>query len=281
MGEPKSVADPRWTREQLLKIPTVTPELLDEIEADPRRAVRPTVVETVEGFVTTTNWVLTSTGTEEAWWRGQQNFTWQLQPGIARTKTRKQREVSTAREFISRARTRHPMPCPGKGDLDEWLFLMQHRRKHTRLLDWTLSPLAALYFAVEAGKDDGSDAAVFFLSPSMLNDSQGHGQKVLFPDDPAVERLIQAAFRDSDQTEEAVAIIPPEIDQRMLVQRSRFTIHGGVIPLDDHPSAATFLDKWIVPAKARAPIRRQLRALGIDRASLFPDLENLAMDLND
>ena len=66
----------------------------------------------------------------------------------------------------------------------------------------------------------------------------------------------------------------------MLLQRSVFTVHGDTAALDSHPRESEFLAKMLVPANRRGDIKRQLHALGIDRAHLFPDLSNLATYLN-
>jgi FRG domain len=80
------------------------------------------------------------------WWRGQP-LMGKLVPRIHRKPDNRLVEQSAILEFRSKARTRHSS-CPQEDDLPAWLFLMQHYRLPTRLLDWSESPLVAAYFAV-------------------------------------------------------------------------------------------------------------------------------------
>ena len=55
-----------------------------------------------------------------------------------------------------------------------WLTLMQHYGLPTRLLDWSESPLVALYFALSSDEDAKADAAVWVLNPMKLNKKVGY-----------------------------------------------------------------------------------------------------------
>ena len=70
--------------------------------------------------------------------------------------------------FAERARPFHDLRS-----LSQWdqLFLMQHYRVPTRLLDWSENPLVALYFALQSADQTtghlADDAAVWVLRPTV------------------------------------------------------------------------------------------------------------------
>ena len=70
-----------------------------------------------------------------------------------------------------------------------------------------------------------------------------------------------------------------QIDPRMMVQLSGFTIHGSRNPLDSLAESDQFLVKYEIQAKSKAKIKNQLGMVGITEANLFPDLDHLASDL--
>lgn len=108
-----------------------------------------------------------------------------------------------------------------------WYFLMQHYGCPTRLLDWTTSPLVALYFAVRNPNE--LDAAVWVIDPWRWN--RAHVKDLYGPAIPGWKEAkpyllkLEDAF-DSDlegkQTSMKwpMAIEPSHIDRRIAAQGS-------------------------------------------------------------
>lgn len=106
---------------------------------------------------------------DDIWWRGQSKYEWQLEPSVYCKGYTYLYERNLSADFLWEAPARHPN-CPMDGDWVGWLMLMQHYRLHTRLLDWTESPLVALFFAVL--EHDCVPGALWALQPYELNKNQ-------------------------------------------------------------------------------------------------------------
>jgi hypothetical protein len=100
------------------------------------------------------------------WYRGHSDASWSLTPGYLRAGAVISESTLMTRFKQSAAMLTQIAP---QSDFD-WLFVMQHYGVPTRLLDWSESPLVALYFAVEgATHETATDAALWCLKPSLLN----------------------------------------------------------------------------------------------------------------
>ena len=110
------------------------------------------------------------------WYRGHANKEWDLIPKVQRDFSgtdeelfRKERLLTN--DFQSRAALLRSTKLQ-IGDFPNWLTLMQHYGLPTRLLDWSRSPLVALYFALSDEEMWQQDACIWVLTPGKLNESE-------------------------------------------------------------------------------------------------------------
>jgi FRG domain len=210
------------------------------------------------------------------WWRGHASAKWDVEPSIHQ-KGRAEDESAMGVYFRQQAKVRHA-DVPDNNDHAGWLFLMQHYGLPTRLLDWSESSLIALFFALDSKEFKDHDAMVWGIKPSVLNFTQTGVHGILKCEGEKVQPLLEAASSDvlSNADGKALAIGSQHIDIRQMVQLSQFTIHDTTTPLNNMPKANEFLRSIRIPSTSKHVLREQLAQFQITRASLYPDLYNLA-----
>ncbi len=203
------------------------------------------------------------------WFRGQAHVNWRLIPRAGRpglclesvgTSLRSDRDLHRFNFWKAQA-VAYASALPQNNW--ECLALAQHHGLATRLLDWSLSPLVALYFAVCEQLD--VDGAVFCY----------------FPDE-----FINQDTQDLDLPGiVGLGLVPRAISTRILNQRGAFTYHGPP-SAEIQPSAlpwapeAPNLVRIVIPAGLKPAMLHHLNDYGINRVSLFPDLDGLSRHID-
>jgi hypothetical protein len=219
----------------------------------------------------------------QVWWRGHAKDTWHLQPSVYRSEElysvgyHPQAERDFCIRFLLGAQTRDT--AWKEDDHSKMLAVMRHHGLPTRLLDWTESPLVALYFAVCALPD--YDATLWCLCPGHLNVAELSKERIVSPySDEDIKVLFEEPFGTSDKTSNKVAAVAVrQVNLRMMTQLSQFTIHGISLSLETHEKAESFLMRFLVPAKNKNVLLNHLNHIGIRSATLFPDLDHLAEEV--
>lgn len=238
-------------------------------------------------------------------YRGHGDKTWRLEPSGLRSIKRIRNERLYLKEF------RRQLPNETDGlDLFDILVKAQHYGVPTRLLDFTLNPLVALYFACTS--EPNKDGAVICLTNQGLLSQEDlsvqtlmhyifklkHG---LYWDDRFNNLLYNSLAKDPDiyhyfTTETLIKILSSETPLFVAARltNSRIQVQDGVFALFNTPLSENFrtdtsnafeaasefkidqkerLKEISIPHTAKLVVLRQLDLIGINDAYLFPELE--------
>lgn len=219
--------------------------------------------------------------------RGQSNELWPLRPSLLRYLGEMAVERALGIEFgaTRRFQSQYHLQSPADG-VDRsrwgsiaWWMVMQHYSCPTRLLDWTLSPYVALYFAVEQSAD--TDGAVWFFPSSALDTITTLRYGKLTPE---AEGLLE-----SHDIRAAYPIEAAQHSQRSAPQQAVFTVctyvlgdHGDAIGEAFRGQEERYpLNKIMVPADLKNEFLSRLRTMNITANSLFPGLDGLGRAARD
>ncbi|MEX2648003.1 MAG: FRG domain-containing protein [Alphaproteobacteria bacterium] len=140
------------------------------------------------------------------------------------------------------------------GSAIEWLALAQHHGLPTRLLDWTESPLVALFFAVETMGERKCDSSLYAV--------------------PQPKEILKQQTQKPFSIESSAVVLyrPPHLTPRIPAQTGLFTLHGD-------PTKSYEVENTIridIPHDAQGVFKDRLMSLGYSRATLFPGLDGAA-----
>lgn len=256
---------------------------------------------------------LEDTANVHVFYRGQSNKKYDLAPSIYRENCLIENENRIFRDIIAQS----PSDFKGCATTFEKLVKMQHYSVPTRLLDITTNPLVALYFACEPNgktEDEEVDGKLFRFEVSTSDikyfDSDAVSvvsniakrpvdfniedlrelDRVDFNDEEEIQYLLHEIKAEKPHFQnvidskdiERVFCVKPMFDNPRIIRQSGAFFLYGINGEKRKPAKLTFGYKVYIINKAnKQKIRKQLEALGIDKSTLFPEVEHIAEHIKD
>ena len=207
-----------------------------------------------------------------AFWRGQRDNAWKLQTTFHRKNPRNWTieqylgKVVSELEYHACAMNNEILNLGDPVKLAAFLGQLQHHGFPTPLLDWTLSPYIAAYFAFREIDDQEpqNDLVRIFAFDHITFATDWEQPTELLSTSPFISVIKPL----------------PRHNSRILPQQGRFTV-TNVIDMEAHLSQMekrqekTYLYRMDLPVSEKKLVMAELDTMGINEMTLFPDFDGL------
>jgi len=244
--------------------------------------------------------LLDERSSDRLFFRGQCNVNWDIRPSIFRNSL-----ISVEEEMIEKAISRVPDEFTNCNTAFDELTKLQHYGLPTRLLDVTMNPLVALYFACcskEKSKEiEESKGVVYYGSAYAKNSNDidvvilSSLAKMKITHTTTLDDLKEALMLNDKNPEHLIQtiqgnlfVMPKYGNNRLVSQNGAFLLVGAMSVEEDtddiwkskvrksiHNMDSVFSsERIIIPEDCKEQIISELDFLNINEASLFPELEH-------
>jgi hypothetical protein len=257
-------------------------------------------VRTFEEYVEQVKDILPSTASDQHlyWFRGQVDTRWFLEPALTRSlwpsggadSPRDKEGVELEKRALAAFQARaHQFVSPSLlayvRTTPCWWALMQHHGAPTRLLDWTISPYIAAYFAVIQGADETDGAVWAFCSKKLRGAFENkQGKLKEFHVEGAAEWYEQKLIELEDQP----VVVPLEFkyitSERIAAQQGRFTMCFQLRQSHDcliSQTSPSDVRRIVIPRDKKVEFLLRLRDMNITGAALFPGVDGLGQSVKE
>lgn len=235
---------------------------------------------TIESWSAYKQWVETTVGDKkDYYYRGQENPSWALQTSFNRYADPLNLNLIQYLDYVIPEVTLHV--CAEYNELfninnaDEFgclLSLIQHHGFPTPLLDWTLSPYVAAYFA--------------YRNVDVNEPKTDHVRVYIFDYQLWIADYQQIYDLRSQIQYVSIMRSYPKYNPRLIPQRGTYTL-TNVSDIEAHllrnskKKQKTYLYTVTLPVSERVKVMRDLNLMGINEMTLFPGMDGVCRTLKE